>query len=217
MKRNALILGVVFSLLATACGAQATPTANPVDIQHTAEAAAFTMVAQTQESLPSVTPLPPTNTPIPTIVATNTPLPTLTPDSLGTALPTAAGITPAANIPTFTPQVSSESGGSGADPCNQALTAWEGPTANFTIVNETRPQGTIVLSMYVVPELGQCGYPVINGDRFSGPIGQYSAGAFITGRQNLKAFGGFRITEGNWKIAIDNESITARGGCYPNC
>ena len=101
MKRNALILGVVFSLLATACGAQATPTANPVDIQHTAEAAAFTMVAQTQESLPSATPLPPTNTPIPTIVATNTPLPTLTPDGLGTALPTAAGITPAANIPTF--------------------------------------------------------------------------------------------------------------------
>ncbi len=53
MKRNALILGVVFSLLATACGAQATPTVNPVDIQDTAEAAAFTMVAQTQESLPS--------------------------------------------------------------------------------------------------------------------------------------------------------------------
>nr|MDQ3007938.1 hypothetical protein [Chloroflexota bacterium] len=113
MRRNALILGVVFSLLATACGAQATPTANPVDIQHTAEAAAFTMVAQTQESLPSATPLPPTNTP--TIVATNTPLPTLTPDGLGTSLPTAAGITPAANIPTFTPQVSSGSGGSGVD------------------------------------------------------------------------------------------------------
>ena len=126
MKRNALILGVVFSLLATACGAQATPTANPVDIQHTAEAAAFTMVAQTQESLPSATPLPPTNTPIPTIVATNTPLPTLTPDGLGTALPTAAGITPAANIPTFTPQASSGSGGSGADQCNQPLTEWEG-------------------------------------------------------------------------------------------
>ena len=64
--------------------------------------------------------------------------------------------------------------------------------------------------MYVVTELGQCGYLVINGDSFSGPIGQYSAGAFITGRQNLKAFGGLRITEGNWKIAIDNESITAR-------
>ena len=212
MKRNALIIGVVFSLLATACGAQATPTANPVDIQHTAEAAAFTMVAQTLESMPSATPLPPTNTPIPTIVATNTPLPTLTPDGLSTT--PAAGITPAANIPTFTPQASS---GSGQDPCNQPLTSWEGPTATFTIVNETRPQGTIILSMYVVTELGQCGYLAIYGDSFSGPIGQYSAGAFVTGKQNLKVFGAFRITQGNWKIAISNESIVARGGCYPSC
>jgi len=214
MKRNALIIGVVFSLFATACGAQATPTVNPVDIQHTAEAAAFTMVAQTLESMPSATPLPPTETPVPTFAVTNTPLPTLTPDGLGTALPTAAGITPAANIPTFTPQASS---GSGQDPCNQPLTAWEGPTANFTIVNETKPQGTIVLSMYVVTELGQCGYLAIYGDSFSGPIGQYSAGAFVTGKQNLKVFGGFRITQGNWKIAINNESIIARGGCYPSC
>ena len=213
MKRNALIIGVVFSLFATACGAQATPTANPVDIQHTAEAAAFTMVAQTLESMPSATPLPPTETHIPTLVATNTPLPTLTPDALGT-VPTAAGITPAANIPTFTPQASS---GSGQDPCNQPLTAWDGPTATFTIVNETKPQGTIVLSMYVVTELGQCGYLAIYGDSFSGPIGQYSAGAFVTGKQNLKVFGGFRITQGNWKIAISNESIIARGGCYPSC
>jgi len=213
MKRNALIIGVVFSLLASACGAQATPTVNPVDIQHTAEAAAFTMVAQTLESMPTDTPLPPTETPVPTLVATNTPLPTLTPDGLSTT-PAIAGITAAANIPTFTPQASS---GSGQDPCNQPLTAWEGPTANFTIVNETKPQGTIVLSMYVVTELGQCGYLAIYGDSFSGPIGQYSAGAFVTGKQNLKVFGGFRITQGNWKIAISNESIIARGGCYPSC
>src|SRR5215211_284690 len=138
MKRNALIIGVVFSLLATACGAQATPTANPVDIQHTAEAAAFTMVAQTLESMPTDTALPPTDTAVPTFAVTNTPLPTLTPGGLGTALPTAAGLTPAANIPTFTPQASSGSG-SGQDPCNQPLISWEGPTATFTIVNETKP------------------------------------------------------------------------------
>ena len=213
MKRNALIIGVVFSLFATACGAQATPTVNPVDIQHTAEAAAFTMVAQTLESMPTSTPLPPTETPVPTLAATNTPLPTLTPDGLSTT-PAAAGITPAANIPTFTPQASS---GSGQDPCNQPLTSWEGPTANFTVVNETKPLGTIVLSMYVVTELGQCGYLAIFGDSFSGPIGQYSAGAFVTGKQNLKVFGGFCITQGSWKIAINNESIIARGGCYPSC
>ena len=84
-------------------------------------------------------------------------------------------------------------------------------------MNETKPQGTIVLSMYVVTELGQCGYLAIYGDSFSGPIGQYSAGAFVTGKQNIKVFGGFRITEGSWKITVRNESIVALGGCYPSC
>jgi len=71
--------------------------------------------------------------------------------------------------------------------------------------------------MYVVTELGQCGYLAISGDSFSGPVGQYSAGAFVTGKQNLKVFGGFRITQGSWKITIRNESIVALGGCYPSC
>jgi hypothetical protein len=71
--------------------------------------------------------------------------------------------------------------------------------------------------MYVVTDLNQCGYLIIAGNSFSGPIGNYSAGAFITGKQNSKAFGSFRITEGNWAIVVKNDSIEARGGCYPNC
>lgn len=212
MKQNALIIGVVLSLLISACGAQATPTANPVDIQHTAEAAAFTMVAQTQQAIPTATPLPPTET------ATLTPLPTLTPlasptlDALNST-PVGLTITPQANIPTFTPQAS----GSGQDPCNQPLTAWEGPSASLHVVNETRPQGTIILSLYVVTELGQCGYLYVTGDSITGPIGQYSAGAFVTGRQNFKVFGGFRITQGSWDIVVRNDNIVALGGCYPSC
>jgi hypothetical protein len=119
-------------------------------------------------------------------------------------------------LPTFTPQ--SPSGGTNSQAtCNQPLTSWQGPTANFSISNETRPEGTIILSMYVETELNQCGYLIITGDSFSGPVGQYSAGAFITGRQNLKAFGSFRITEGNWSIIVRNDSILAKGGCAPNC
>lgn len=213
MKRNTLLLGVVFTLLVGACAPQATPTANPVDIQHTAESAAFTMVAETQAAIPTATPLPPTDTPSPTLPATSTPL----------ALPTSG--TPgslATGLPTFTPQVeqalptSSSGGGSTQEACNQPLTAWQGPSANFSIANQTNPQGTIVLSMYVVTDLGQCGY-LISGDSFSGPVGNYSAGAFITGKRNFKAFGSFRITEGNWAIVVKNDSIEARGGCYPNC
>jgi hypothetical protein len=215
MKRNVLIIGVVLILLVNACAPQAAPTANPVDVQHTAEAAALTMVAETQAAAPTATSIPPTDTAVPTALPTDTPppLPTSsTPGALPTTFPT--------NIPTFTPQSagsSSNNTGNSQANCNQPLTSWQGPTANFTIYNQTKPAGTIVLSMYVVTTMGQCGYLVITGDSFSGPIGQYSAGAFITGKQNFKAFGGFNITEGSWKIVVKNDNITALGGCYPNC
>jgi hypothetical protein len=224
MKRNVLIIGVVLILLASACAPKATPTANPVDIQNTAQAAAFTMVAETQQAMPTATSMPPTEAPSPTAaVPTNTvpPLPGLgtpqgTPTTItqpGVALPTA--------LPAFTQQVQAPQPASGSVStetiCNQPLPAWQGPTANFTIVNQTKPEGTIILSMYVISKFGQCGYLVVAGNSFSGPIGDYSAGAFITGKQNMKAFGAFRITEGNWKIVVRNDSITAQGGCSPNC
>jgi hypothetical protein len=212
MNRNILILGVVFILLASACAPQATATANPADIQHTAEAAALTMVAETQAAVPTATAVPPTNPPSPTSPATSTPPPLPTSGTPGTS-PT--------GLPTFTQQAlqapTTSSSGGNQDICNQPLPSWQGPTANFSISNQTQPEGTIVLSMYVVTEMGQCGYLIITGDSFSGPIGQYSAGAFITGKQNFKAFGGFRITEGNWAIVVKNDSIEARGGCFPNC
>ena len=210
MKRNVLIIGVMLGWLVGACAPQATPTVNSADIQRTAEAAAFTMVAQTNEALPSATPLPPTEPPSVTPAPTDTPLPLPTSGTPG-AIPTSGA--------TFTaqPPVANQAPTSNQDICNQPLTAWEGPTANFSITNQTRPQGTIILSMYVVTEFGQCGYLAIYGDSFSGPIGQYSAGAFVTGQQNLKVFGGFRITEGNWSIVVRNDSIIAQGGCYPNC
>ena len=214
MKRNISILGVVFILLASACAPQVAPTANPVDIQNTAAAAALTMVAETQAAIPTATVVPPTNPPSPTPPATNTPLPLPTSGTPG-SIPTPTG------LPTFTQQAAQAqptvSSGSGQANCNQPLTSWQGPTANFSIANETSPEGTIVLSMYVETEMGQCGYLIITGDSFSGPVGQYSAGAFITGKQNFKAFGGFRITEGNWAVVVKNSTIEARGGCFPNC
>src|SRR3990172_8085907 len=118
MIRNALLMGVVLSLAASACAPQATATVNPLDIQHTAEAAAFTMIAQTEEAVPSATLVPPTETPTPT------PPPTLTPITSPTS----------DVIPTAT---RSQSSGSTQDDCNKALTAWEGPTAKLNLANET--------------------------------------------------------------------------------
>lgn len=203
MKRNVLVTSVVLILLASACLPQGTPTANLADIQGTAAAAASTMIAQTLAAVPTATPLPPTET------ASPTPLPTDTPASLPT-------LGTQVVLPTFTPQ-SSSSSGSNQDPCNQPLTSWQGETVNFTVSNQTKPQGTIILSMFVRTDMGQCGYLIITGNSFSGPVGDYSAGAFITGKKNMKAFGSFRITPGNWKIIVRNDSIIAGGSCYPNC
>ena len=217
MNRNILFIGVVFILLISACAPRGTPTADPIDIQNTAEAAAFTMVAETQASVPTATSIPPTEAASPTLPPSSTPLPLPTSGTPG-LLPTTGAPTSVTQqaLPTQVPPTSSSGGGT-QDVCNQPLTAWQGPTANFSVANQSQPQGTIVLSMYVVTDLGQCGYLLINGDSFSGPIGSYSAGAFITGKQNFKAFGSFRITEGNWSIVVKNDSIEARGGCYPNC
>lgn len=198
MKRNALILGIVLSLAASACAPQSPPTVNPLDIQHTAEAAAFTIVAQTQEAIPSATLAPPTESPSPT------PPPTL----IEIASPTSDVLLTETSTPV--PQSSAST----QDDCNKPLTAWQGPSAKLSIANETKPQGNIILSLWVMTELGECGFLV---DLSSGPVGQYSAAAFVDGQKNFKVFGGFRITQGSWKIVVKNESIVAQGGCYPNC
>jgi hypothetical protein len=204
MKRNAWILGVLLSLAASACAPQATPTVDPLDIQHTAEAAAFTVVAQTEEAVPTPTLAPATATPSPT------PMPTLT-----------SITSPTSNVSTpQTPTAVSISGGSTQDNCNKALTAWEGPTAKLNLANATKPQGVVTLSLYVVTELGECGYisqQFEASGSLSGPVGQYSAGAFVDGKKDFRVFGGFRITQGSWTIVVKNESIVAQGGCYPNC
>jgi hypothetical protein len=177
------------------------------------------MVAQTQASIPTNTPVPPTATASPTLPATTTPIATLTTDpSLPTPIVTnttdALLATPAGGLPTVAPQPTAVSAATSGDNCNKALTDWEGPTATFSIVNETKPQGKIILSLYVVTELGECGYLA---DLSKGPVGMYSAGAFVEGKQDFKVFGGFRITEGSWKIAVRNDKIVAQGSCYPHC
>lgn len=219
MKQKVLILSVVLMLLIGACAPKAVPTVSPQDVQHTAEAAAFTMVAQTEGAMPTATTVPPTATATATLEATATPIESPTVDaSLATSAtlptvqfpPTVVGAQPTAALPpTSIPQAAATDAN-----CNKALTSWRGPTANFSIVNETKPQGKIILSLYVVTPQGECGYLA---DLSKGPEGQYSAGAFVDGKKSFKVFGGFRITEGSWKITVRNDKIIANGSCYPNC
>ena len=210
MKNKVTSIVAVAVLFLAACAPQAAPTANPLDVQHTAEAAAFTMVAQTQAAIPTNTAVPPT------AAESSTPLPTLTAVASPTPIGDTVIVDTPTGIPTLIPQqpTASSASGTASENCNKALTGWQGPTASFNIVNETRPQGTVVLSLYVVTPLGECGYLA---DLSQGPAGSYSAGAFVDGRQDFRVFGGFQINQGSWDIVIRNDKIVAVGGCYPHC
>ena len=203
MKRSIIVFGIILCFALTACGGQATPTVSPEDIRSTAQAAAFTVVAQTLAAIPTDTLLPPTAT------ATSTPLPTDTPTftpTLDPSLPTATS--------TIAPQTAAPTK---QDDCNKILTGWKVPTIKFIVENETQPKGTIVLSMYVVTDLGECGFVPVYGSSFLGPEGYYSAGALVTGKKDLKVFGAFRAKGGSWSVVVRNDVIVAKGGCYPNC
>ena len=197
---------VILALLISACGAQpAEPSITAEDIQLTSVAAAFTIVAETHAAIPTQTEIPPTQTPPPTLTPTETPLPSPTIDPL-LATPTLA--------PTSTPQ---SSGSTSDDPCNKPLLSWQGDSASLAISYDYKPRGkndSVVVSLWVMTDLGECGFL---HDLSIGPIGQYSAAAFVDGEKDFKVFGGFRISPGSWKIVIRNDSIVALGGCYPNC
>lgn len=83
-------------LIVSACGAlpQAEPTVDPVNLESTAFAAAYTSVAETQTAFPTATPLPPTATVTDTPVPTNTfiPLP-----AVGEATTPTPGVDPCIN------------------------------------------------------------------------------------------------------------------------
>ncbi len=145
MKRLSIFtLILVATLILSACGAEPPPpTMNAVDVQNTAIAAAFTMVAQTQAAIPTATPLPPTEAP------TQTPLPT------DTALPL-----PTLNVTltSTTAPVSNNTGG-GGDPCaTRVLSPERGRETIIRIVNTTNV--TITVSMYLneTAAHGECGY-----------------------------------------------------------
>jgi hypothetical protein len=141
MKRfSSLVQALVITLIVSACGAQATPTVNPDELQSTAVAAAFTLLAETQAALPTATPPSPTVVPTNTLetFVTSTPLPTLD-----------VTFTPA---PTENPNAS--------DPCitNVLPGSLTGKAIKMRIDNPTK--ATINLTVYLQsgnPQ-GVCGY-----------------------------------------------------------
>lgn len=202
MKSRLFTIGLILSLLLVACGAEQPPTLTSADVGATAQSAAFTMVAQTQQALPTDTPIPPTDTP------TATPLPTET----ATATPTIDPLLPTATF-TLDPNATAIS----QNNCDKVLAEWQVPTIKIIVENETQPKGTITLGLYVETALGECGYIPVYGNSASGPEGYYSAFAWVAGKKNFTVSGGFLMNGGSWSIVVRNETIVAKGGCYPNC
>lgn len=206
MKRIWMIFAIAVLVL-TACGPTPEPTMSPADVQGTAMAAAMTMVAETQAAFPTATPVPPTEAP------SATPFPTNTLAVLELTTPTQS----IAVLPTNTPMQSS----SANDPCNQPLMSWDGESATLTLKNNTKPQGLVTASLYFTTEMGECGYI---GAQFDGsttltvPTGTFYAGAFVDGKKSFKIFGSGVITRpGNYSLWFENETITLKAGCAPNC
>jgi len=146
----------ILALALSACGAQppAVPTMSSDDVQSTAVASAFTMVAQTQAAIPTATPLPPTDLP------TSTPLPLPTNTAVG--LPTiGVGVTAttgALSAPTTSSSVAS--GAATTDPCsNRVLGASpQGKETTIRIVNKTNVPVKLSLYLAETASHGECGY-----------------------------------------------------------
>jgi len=146
MKHFSALTIVVIALLISACGAPAAPTLQAVDVQNTAVAAAFTVVAQTQAAIPTNTPLPPTEPPTQSPLPTETPLP----------LPTSATVI---SSPTTAAVSNNNNSGGGTDPCaTRVLSAPEGKETTIRIVNTTKLAVTLSIYLNETASKGACGY-----------------------------------------------------------
>ncbi len=214
MKRIFFVVAILAFLL-SACGAKATPTIDPAQLQASAVAAANTMVALTQGA---VTPTPiPTDTPEPS----PTPLPSPTPAPLPTLSGFPTAMNPTVSVPTLAAApTSSGSTSSTGDPCNAPLPPNpDGPKIKTVlIVNNSGAQtnGSIYLSK---TSFGQCGYRGFSLGKSSSvsytdlPLGCYSLYAWINDPKKPTTVSGGACVTGPDKVTftITTTTITVKG------
>jgi len=159
------------AMLISACGAPAAPTMSAADVQSTAMAAAFTVIAQTQAAVPTATPLPPTETASPTQPPTNTSvsLPTLETSAVQ------ATLTPAAAAGGATPYY-----------CDTRVLSWspKGRATTIRIANTTKAAVTVSLYLNETQDHNECGYRSYN----LSPRNDVVIGDLVQGCYNLFAW-----------------------------
>jgi len=195
MKKLLIILFVSMFLVG-ACGPEPEPTMSAEDVQGTAVAAAWTMVAETQAAIPTATPISPTDTPAPT------PIPTMTVAPL--VLPTQP---PVVAQPTATTA-------SSGDDCDHILASdAAGPTSPIRIINETKAPMNISLYLAKTP-FGECGYrgfsvPKNNSITIEFPQGAIYGYAWILEPVNATVSGG-PFTPNNtdkWELYVNDNRM----------
>jgi hypothetical protein len=202
MKKTILI-SMLAAVLLTACGPQGTPTMSPADVQGTAVAAAWTMVAQTEAAIPTATPVPPTNTPSPTPIPSNTPPPPPT-----SSLPTAA---PTQNT-------------TGTDNCVHPLNVAEaGPTHPTLIRNQSGGSINLSLNLYSPNAFGQCGAISLslgknNTATVQLPAGDWYAYAWVTlsGGKSSTSSGSFFVQPAQFdklELCVREEIVVYKPQC----
>lgn len=201
MNKIASMLTLCAALLA-ACGPQATPTMSPADVQGTAVAAAWTMVAMTEAAIPTATPIPPTATPSPTLPPTNTPVPS-----------------PISSLATLPPTQAS----GGENNCLRPLNMAEaGPTHPTLVKNQTGGSINLSLNLYNPNAFGQCGAISLslgkNGSQTVGlPAGDWFAYAWVTlqGSQSTSS-GSFFVQPAQFdkiELCVRKDVIVYKPGC----
>lgn len=185
--KKVLPIVIAIGLLLAACGPQEAATLDPVMVQQTAVAMAFTMSAQTQAAMPTNTPVPPTAT------ATIAPPPSPT----FPALPTF----PAAQA---TATTASTTGGA----CNSLMAPnWSGPEVYVLIDNQTK--APLSFSLYLNETAFACGFarlPAVGPNANVGvhlPAGCYWPSAYVNDPKKPRAHEGpLGCLNGDDKITI---------------
>lgn len=216
MKSKLVItLFISIAFILSACGGSApttVPTTSGEDLQSTAIAGAFTVVAQTHEALPTDTPAP-TNTPAPpTEIPTQTALPTET-AAPGT-LPTESATT---IIAVQASPTTAQANNSGSDPCNKAVTISGGKLADFRIVNQTNAPITVSVYLNQTP-FGDCGYRGYTLGKIDSVeitdlvFGCYNIGVFINSKKPTKVFGYGCINNWDqWTFFVNSNGVVFSG------
>ena len=184
LKFPAILFLIV--LLTSACAPQAAPTMNAADVQSTAVAAAFTMVAQTQAAIPTATPLPPTESP------TETPLPTNTPVAL-----------PTLEVSPTTAVQAAATTSSGVDPCStRVLSGPKGKETTIRIVNTTKVPVKVSIYLNETAGQGACGWGYVELAKNADTV----INSWVQGCYNLWA----------WSDDPKGKFNSSGGGCINN-